>query len=92
MPRVAIEDFEEQEVSRVYVATRLSEAKLVEEVLTQNDIDYAVEVEPYLTTVMFWITEYKGATFLVFSEQVEICQRVLGAAGLTAGLVNIEPN
>ncbi len=42
MARLELEDFLDQEVRRVYLAGRLSEAKRVERTLTGNGIDYAV--------------------------------------------------
>jgi hypothetical protein len=47
MPRYAFDDFEESELSRIYLAARVAQAKRVEKVLEANGIDYAVEVEPY---------------------------------------------
>ena len=90
MSRVAIDDFGDKEMARVYLASRLAEAKLVEAELQRHNIDYAVEVEPYLTTALFQITEYKGAAFYIISGQVEFCCRVLCEANLTAGLLGEE--
>ena len=90
MSRVAIDDFGDKEIARIYLASRLAEAKLVEAELQKHNIDYAVEVEPYLTTVLFWISEHKGAAFYVISGQVDFCCQVLREAKLTAGLLEEE--
>ena len=87
MAIIAIDDFADKEVARVYFASRLTEAELVEAELDKHKIDYAVEVEPYLATAVFWVSEYKGAAFYVLAEQVKFCRRILKESGLTAGLV-----
>lgn len=90
MSRVAIEDFNDEEVARVYLAARLGEAQLVEAELDKNKIDYAVEVEPYLANAVFWVSEYHGAAFYVRAANAEFCGQILRAAGLTAGLLEKE--
>ena len=90
MPRVAIEDFVDKEVARVYFAARFAEAKLVEAEFDKHEVDYAVELEPYLAGAVFWISEYRGAAFYVFASKAEFCSQILRAAGLTAGLLEKE--
>ena len=87
MARVAIDDFGDDEIARIYLAVRLAEAELVEAALNKHNVEYAVEVEPYLTTTMWMIAEYKGAAFYVVSEDVDLCCRVLRETGLSAGLM-----
>jgi hypothetical protein len=87
--RVGLDDFGEKEVSRIYLAGRLGEAKRVEKILSANGVDYAVEVEPYVATfAIFSFGEYGGAAFYVLSDQAEFCRRVLSEAGLTTGILN----
>lgn len=87
MSRFALDDFEESELSRIYLAGRLAEAKRVEKVLEENGIDYAVEVEPYTVTLLFiGFGEYKGDAFYVRSGQAAFCRRVLADAGLDLGI------
>jgi hypothetical protein len=90
MARIVIDDFGDKEVARVYFAARLTEAELVEAELAKHKLDYAVEVEPYLATAVFWVSEYKGAAFYVGAEQVEFCRRILRQSGFTAGLLDEE--
>ena len=90
MARVALEDLRDTEIARVYFAARLTEAELVEGELSKNSIDYAIEVEPYVASAVFWISEYKGAAFYVAYGQVGFCRRILKEAGLTAGLLEKE--
>lgn len=90
MPRVAIEDFNDEEIARIYLATNLDEAQSVEALLDQRQLEYAVEVEPYRGSVLVWFTEYKGAAFYVRQSQAEFCAELLRSAGLTAGLLDKE--
>jgi len=87
--RVGLDDFGDKEVSRIYLAGRLVEAKRVEKLLSANGLNYAVEVEPYVTTfAIFSFGEYRGATFYVLSGQAEFCRRVLSEAGLKSGILD----
>ena len=88
--RIGIDDFGSKEIARIYFAARLSEAQLVETELNKHNIDYAVEVESYLASAVFWLSEHKGAAFYVNAGQADFCGRVLNEAGLTAGLLEKE--
>jgi hypothetical protein len=90
MARVALDDFGEREVSRIYLAAELTEAKKVEHLLSANEIDYAVEVEPYVRMSIF-SSEYAGAAFYVLTEQAEFCKRALFEAGLKIGIQDESP-
>jgi hypothetical protein len=92
LARIDLDDFGEKEVSRIYLAGRLADAKRVEKVLSGHGINYAVEVEPYVTTfAIFSFGEYRGATFYVLSGQAEFCRRVLSEAGLKSGILDESP-
>jgi len=76
----------------VYVAGRLSEGKQVEQVLSDNAIDYAVDAEPFQSRVLgFLPVEYEGVGFYVLSSQADFCRRALRTAGLLQGLVEDDP-
>ena len=90
MPRVAIEDFNDEEVARIYLATSFKEAQSVEAELTKHELDYAVEVEAYRGSVLVWFTEYKGAAFYVRESQADFCAERLRSTGLIAGLLDKE--
>ena len=88
MAKIDFDDFGEKEVSRIYLAGQLGEAKRVEKILSANGINYAVEVEPYVTTfAIFSFGEYRGASFYVLSGQAEFCRRILSEAGLKSGIL-----
>ena len=87
MSRVGLEDFGDDEVSRIYLAAALSEAKRVEDVLTGIGIEYAVEVEPYVfLNVLSFFSEYKGAVFYVLAARADQARQALIEAGLTVGV------
>ncbi len=80
--------FDGKEVALVYVAGRLSEGRRVEQVLSENAVDYAVDCEPFESRVLgILLVEREGVGFYVFSGQAEFCRRVLREAGLVQGLV-----
>jgi hypothetical protein len=87
MARIDIEDFHEDALARVYLAATLHEAKHVEEVLTQNGIDYTVEVESYLKRFLaIFDAEYQGAGFFVRAAHANFARNMLHEAGLKAGI------
>jgi len=89
MSRFTLEEFSGKEVSRIYIAGKLSEAKKVEEVFDRMGVDYAVAIEPYKKLNFFFFpTEYNGAFFYVLSGQMEYCKNLLVGERLTVGLVN----
>ena len=88
MALVDPETFDDKEVAMVYVAGRLNDGKRVEQVLSDNAIDYAVDVEPFQSRVLGALpVEYEGVGFYVLSSQADFCRRVLREAGLVQGLV-----
>jgi hypothetical protein len=88
MALVDPDTFDDKDVAMVYIAARLSEGKRVEQVLSDNAIDYAVDIEPFHSRVLGILpVEYEGVGFYVVSSQAEFCRRVLRAAGLLQGLV-----
>lgn len=80
--------FDDKEVTIVYVAGRLKEGKQVEQVLSANAIDYAVDSEPFQSRVLGILpVEYEGVGFYVVSSQADFCRGLLREAGLVQGLV-----
>ena len=88
MALVDPETFDDKDVAMVYVAARLSEGRQVEQVLSDNGIDYAVDIEPFQSRVLGILPiEYEGVGFYVLSSQAAFCRRVLRELGLVQGLV-----
>jgi hypothetical protein len=88
VPRIAIDEFGDGEAVEVYMAGRLAEAQLIEELFNSRDVEYAVEVESYLGGSLFGISEYSGAAFYVSVEQAEFCRTILREAGFEAGMID----
>ena len=88
MARVDVEDFADEDASRIFVAAALSEAQRVEAVLTANDVDYAVSVELFRAGIL--TRPRHGAVFYVESAVAARCREVLSAAGLGRGVINEE--
>jgi len=96
MARLDFDEFLDKEVSRIYIAAELAEARRVEHILTRNGIDYAVEVEPYQMSALRTLTllssgMYAGAAFFVLSGQASFVRHVLFAAGLKSGIQDADP-
>jgi hypothetical protein len=47
MGRIEIEDFPDKNTSRIFIAASVREAKRVEDILSREGIEYAIEIEPY---------------------------------------------
>jgi len=91
MPKLEIEKFADKEITRIYLADRLAEAKSVENTLTEHTIDYAVEMEPYLKVVLgIYPIENQGAAFYVLSGQAHFARKALMAVGLKIGIQDDE--
>ena len=87
MARVDLDEWDGQEIARVYTAGRLAEALQVEETLTGHGIDYAVDLEPFRLMVLgLFPSEHTGVGFYVLSGQAPFCKRVLLDAGLRTGI------
>ena len=88
MALVDPQTFDDRAVTLVYIAGRLKEGKRVEQVLSDNGVDYAVDIEPFETRVLGILpVRYDGVGFYVASEHAALSRHVLHAAGLLQGLV-----
>jgi hypothetical protein len=91
MALVDPESFAGKEVARVYIAGRLSEAKRVEQTLSENGIDYTVDAEPFEVRILGILpSQYEGLVFYVPSGQAHFCREILRQAKLVTGLVEEE--
>ena len=87
MTRVEYDEIEDKELCRIYLARKFKEAQMVESLLTNEGITYAVKVEPYLQGLLFK-SEYQGAAFYVITGQAEFCRNCLITGGFKSGVVN----
>jgi hypothetical protein len=85
MPRVDRESFDDRTLVRVYIALKMAEARLVEEVLETHGFEYAVIVEPAGRTLFG--SPRNGAVFCVAEEHGVRCAQALIQAGFPAGVV-----
>ena len=85
MTHVEPEAFGNQNLTRVYIAGRLAEAKQVEELLTGHGVNYIVNVEPYRTSILFG--PRNGAAFYVADGQAQFCRDQLLAEGFHRGVM-----
>lgn len=85
VPRVDPEEFGDRKLVRVYIAMKLAEARLVEDVLQTHQFEYTVLVEPAGRTLFG--SPRNGAVFCVAEEHGENCAQVLMLEGFRAGVV-----
>ena len=86
MARVEPPALENHDLTRVYIAGTLREAKDIEDLLTGNGINYVVQVEPYRASILFG--PRNGAAFYVTEEQAIFCRAQLASAGFHRGLLD----
>jgi hypothetical protein len=76
------EDFEDQEISLVYIAKTLKDALRLEDVFTGSGIDYIVETDQYVGGVVFR-SERTGAFFYVSPEVLRAAISAMNQNGFT---------
>jgi hypothetical protein len=74
--RQAPEFFGDTELSLLYIAKKLKEALKLEETLTAEEIDYAVEADTYRGGLIF-ASERIGAFFYVAPDNLDAARAVL---------------
>lgn len=87
MAQVEPEALANQELTRVFMAATLAEAKRADEVLTARGVDFVVSVEPLGRTLFGSPRNY--AVVSVASGQAEHCGSLLVAEGLGLGVLTI---
>lgn len=86
MTRRKLEDFSDKNISRIFIARNLAEAEKVENLLNENKIDFAVEIEAFLQSS--WLqSQLQGAAFYVVSGQSHFCRQLIAEEGLKSGIV-----
>ena len=84
-----LEEFSDKDTARIFIAQDMKQAGRVEQLLTENGIDYAINVEPFSQYIPFLApAQYMGAAFYVLSGQGAFCRNLLRAQGLSAGVVD----
>lgn len=85
MARIPILDFTDREIARVFLARDVAEAQRVESLLTNDDIDYATEIEPFV--IPPFRIERTGVAFYVLVEQADLSRELCVREGLRAGIL-----
>ena len=75
--------FEDQELVLVYMARRLKDALAVEKLLDECGLDYALEMGPYQSGLLFRSTK-TGVFFYVMPQEQERARALLGKHGRNA--------
>jgi hypothetical protein len=70
------EFFDDRDVSLVHIAGTLRGALRLEALLTEHEIDYAVETDRYASG-FFFVTEKTGAFFYVLASEAEAARALL---------------
>ena len=88
MAYVDPDTLEGKETALIYIAGKTSEAKAVENVLTQNDIRYTLKPTPFMRSTLFGgLVELPGVGFYVMLEQAAHCRTLLQDRKFKAGIV-----
>jgi hypothetical protein len=85
MALVDPEAFADEELTKVFLAPTVAEARRAEAVLTERGVDYVVKPEPFGRTLFG--SPRMGAVFYVHVSQAEYCGDQLIAAGLGWGVL-----
>ena len=95
MARVDEERLLDCEVTLIFIACNVGEARRAEEVLTQSGVDYCLSFEPFMRTSIFaaltGATKLVGVGFSVISGQASFCRDILRRHGLRTGIIEDEP-
>lgn len=75
------EYFGDREMDLIFIAKRLKDALRLEDLLTQAEIDYAVETDTYQGGVMF-LSERTGAFFYVLPDVLDRAKEVMTRNGV----------
>ena len=85
MPHVDPDVFSGQELTKIFLAATLAEARRAEALLTERGVNYVVRPEPFGHS-LFGASRV-GAVFYVQASQAEYCGSQLVAAGLALGVL-----
>jgi len=86
MGRIDIEGFSGKNISRIFIAASIREAECVEEILSREGIEYALEIEAYFKTGLLTGSELNGVAFYTLSTQAPYCRNLLELEGLSSGV------
>lgn len=85
-----VEPEELEDLERIFIARTLRQARKVEALLAEANVDYVVQVEPYGRSFLFGTIRH-GAAFYVAAAQAPHGRERLIGAGLGKGVVEPDP-
>ncbi len=88
MARVGPEHFEGLELAPVFLAASLNEATTVERILTDEGIDYLIEIEEFVSGIL--TSPASGAVFYVAEDRARYCRDRFSRAGFDRGVIRDE--
>ncbi len=86
MGRVTEDDFADKDIARIYIAESISEATAIEQLLTENNCDYLIEIEQYTRPSILTSPIQTGVAFFVLLGQVDFCRRTIESKGMSKGI------
>ena len=86
MGRVTEDDFADKDIARIYIAQSISEATTIEQILTENNVDYLIEIEQYTRPSILTSPIQTGVVFYVLLGQVDFCKRIIESKGMSKGI------
>jgi hypothetical protein len=81
MARITIDQFSGCDIGPIFVAGSVKEAEAVEQLLTEQSVDYAIAIEPFYQPGLFFVSQFQGATFYVPTGIAPYCENLLSEKG-----------
>lgn len=82
MARFTLDEFSERQPELIYIAGNVVDAEYVERALSEIEIDYAINVEPYMNNSFFGGT-YQGVFFYVSEGEAPRSRECLKVRGFS---------
>jgi hypothetical protein len=89
MARVELLEFGERDTRLVFIARNVEEAERVEDLLSEHDVDFSVDLERYVSGIVF-LSERTGIGFTVLETQAATARALLKRS-FRAGVVDEPP-
>lgn len=83
MARRTADELAGKPLSLVYIADNLVDAQKAERILTEQEIDFTISLEPFASTSVMLVGERTGLFVYVPAERHDSCRGMLERNGLT---------
>ncbi len=87
MPRVTEDKFADKEIARIYIAESIKEATTIEQILTENGVDYLIDLEQYTRPSLLTSPIQTGVVFYVLAGQIDFCKGIIESKGMSRGII-----